>query len=164
MALMVLRTCQQVEGGLPTDVTFRMYLNIILDFGIGLVPVLGDFADALFRANTRNAVILEKHLRKKGVAALKAQGHTVPAIDPSDPDEYDRQLIEQHGPPPEYTAGPTTRQGTALQSRQVQVTQPPQSRVLAEKRGGGGWFGFGGKSKHADVENGDMLPSNQCAP
>ena len=164
MALMVLRTCQQVEGGLPADVTFRMYFNIILDFGIGLVPFLGDVADALFRANTRNAVILEKHLRKKGAAALKAQGQVIPAIDPSDPDEYDRQMNEQHGPPPEYTAGPTTRQSTAQQSRQVQVTQPRQARVPAEKQGGGRWFGFGGKSKQADVESGDMLPSNQSAP
>src|ERR1700736_3304272 len=63
MAIMVLRTCQQIEGGLPANVTSKMYFNIILDFGIGLVPFLGDIADALFRANTRNAVVLEKYLR-----------------------------------------------------------------------------------------------------
>jgi hypothetical protein len=45
MAIMVLRTCQQVEGGLPADVTYKMYFNIIFDFGIGLVPFLGDIAD-----------------------------------------------------------------------------------------------------------------------
>jgi hypothetical protein len=45
MALMVLRTCEQVEGGLPADVKSKMYINIILDFGIGLVPFLGDLAD-----------------------------------------------------------------------------------------------------------------------
>ena len=45
MALMVLRTCQQVEGGLPANVKAKMYFNIILDFGIGLVPILGDVAD-----------------------------------------------------------------------------------------------------------------------
>jgi hypothetical protein len=164
MALMVLRTCQQVEGGLPADVTWKMYFNIILDFGIGLIPILGDVCDALFRANTRNAVILEKYLRKKGAAALKAQGQAIPAIDPSDPDEYDRQMIEQHGPPPEYIAAPQTRQGTAQQGGLAQVAQPSQARVPAEKRGGGGWFGFGGKSKQADVESGDMLPSNQSGP
>jgi hypothetical protein len=96
----------------------------------------------LNRANSRNAVVLENYLQQKGAAALKAQGQTVPAIDPSDPDEYDRQMIEQHGWPPQYTTG----QGTA------------------QKRGDGSWFGFGGKSKQADVEGGDMLPSNQPAP
>jgi len=45
MAIMVLRTCEQVEGGLPADVRAKMYVNIVLDFGIGLVPFLGDIAD-----------------------------------------------------------------------------------------------------------------------
>lgn len=45
MAMMVLRTCQQVEGGLPAAVKSKMMFNIVLDFGIGLVPFLGDIAD-----------------------------------------------------------------------------------------------------------------------
>ncbi len=89
MAMMVLRTCQQVEGGLPANVKSKMMINIVLDFAIGLLPIIGDMMDALFRANTRNAVVLEKYLREKGAKALKAQGHTAPALDPTDPDEYD---------------------------------------------------------------------------
>lgn len=92
MAIMVIKTCQQVEGGLPAIVMMKMYLNIILDFGIGLVPVIGDLADALFRANTRNAILLEKHLRRKGAETLEANGCLVPALDPSDPNEYHGQL------------------------------------------------------------------------
>jgi hypothetical protein len=42
-------------------------------------------------------VALEKYLRQKGAATLKAQGQAVPVIDPSDPDEFDMQMIEQHG-------------------------------------------------------------------
>ncbi len=83
MAFMVLRTCQQVEGGLPASVSMKMYINIILDFGIGLVPSVGDIGDAIFWANTRNAAVLEKFLQQKGAAALKAQGQAVPAIDPN---------------------------------------------------------------------------------
>ncbi len=45
MAMMVLRTCQQVEGGLPNEVKAKMLFNIVLDFGVGLVPFLGDIAD-----------------------------------------------------------------------------------------------------------------------
>jgi hypothetical protein len=45
MAMMVLRTCQQVEGGLPNEIKAKMLFNIVLDFGIGLVPFLGDIAD-----------------------------------------------------------------------------------------------------------------------
>jgi hypothetical protein len=48
MAMMVLRTCQQVEGGLPSGVKSKMMFNIILDFGIGLVPFIGDLADGKY--------------------------------------------------------------------------------------------------------------------
>lgn len=42
MALMVMRTCDQIQGGLPADVRMHMYWNIFLDFGIGLFPFIGD--------------------------------------------------------------------------------------------------------------------------
>ena len=61
----VLRDCSKVEGGLPASVKAKMALTMILDFGIGLVPVIGDFADVLFHSNTKIAHILEKHLYKE---------------------------------------------------------------------------------------------------
>lgn len=143
MAMMVLRTAQQVEGGLPTDVRAMMLMNIIVDFAIGLVPFLGDIADALFRANTRNAVILERHLRKKGAEALKAQGRPVPAVDPSDPVEFDRQLNEP-GTPPQSAAGVTA--GTA---------NAPTQNIKNNAKGSSGGGGFlGKKAKQSDLEQG----------
>jgi hypothetical protein len=50
-----------------------MIFNILIDFGIGLIPILGDIADALYRANTRNAWLLETYLVKKA----EAQRHGV---------------------------------------------------------------------------------------
>ncbi|KAJ9151891.1 Ph domain-containing protein [Pleurostoma richardsiae] len=65
MAWMVVRHCSKIEGGLPPAIKSRMLFNIVLDFALGLVPFLGDLADAVFRANTRNAWILEEYLIKK---------------------------------------------------------------------------------------------------
>lgn len=65
MALMVVKTCQKIDGGLPATLRARMMFNIALDFGLGLIPLLGDIADAVFRANTRNAWLLEMYLTKK---------------------------------------------------------------------------------------------------
>jgi hypothetical protein len=45
MAIMVLRTCEQVEGGLPSNVKSKMYANIAIDFAVGLIPLFGDVAD-----------------------------------------------------------------------------------------------------------------------
>jgi hypothetical protein len=65
MAFWVIRTSQKIEGGLPVKIMARMYFNIALDFGLGLIPVAGDILDVLFRANTRNAAILESYLYKE---------------------------------------------------------------------------------------------------
>lgn len=156
---MVLRTCQQVEGGLPASVKSKMVFNIIVDFAIGLVPFIGDVADALFRANTKNAVLLEEHLRQKGVKTLKQQGRPVPTVDPSDPDEFDR--IE-NSPPPAYTTAPPSTHGTQRQDNAASpstVTQAqPKTQAQAPTAPAaerGGFFGFGKKKKQPDVELGN---------
>jgi len=172
MAMMVYRTCQQIEGGLPSDVQAKMMFNICLDFGIGLVPFLGDIADALFRANTRNAVVLEKFLRSKGAKALKNQGVATPPNDPTDPDEYDRQLREELGPPPQYSSTTPTRQGTQAQHGgtvqsnqhsdivQARPTQPPRPETVPEQKGSGWFGGFGSKKKQPDIEREGELSNN----
>ncbi|KAF4636786.1 hypothetical protein G7Y89_g1286 [Cudoniella acicularis] len=146
MALMVLRTCQQVEGGLPREVQAKMMFNIIFDFGIGLVPFLGDLADAMFRANTRNAVVLEKYLRQKGARTLEEHGHRR-GSDPSDPDGFDARVIREESPPPQYTEQPSSRHGNGNGSSVTQQQKAPETKK-------GGWFGFGRKQKQADVELG----------
>lgn len=40
----------------------RMIGNLLLDFLVGAVPVLGDFFDVLFRAHARNLKLLQKEL------------------------------------------------------------------------------------------------------
>ena len=40
----------------------RMVGNLLLDFAVGVVPVLGDFFDVLFRAHYRNLKLLQKEL------------------------------------------------------------------------------------------------------
>src|SRR5579862_3206759 len=76
-ALYLIKICLRVEG-LPKstviDPSFqkltiqvsRMYANVAFDFGIGLVPILGDVADAIFKANSRNYSLLYDYLLKKG--------------------------------------------------------------------------------------------------
>lgn len=44
MAMMVYRSATKVEGGLPANVKSKMLFNIVVDFAIGLVPLLGDVA------------------------------------------------------------------------------------------------------------------------
>ena len=40
-----------------------MMLNTAIDLLTGVVPLLGDFFDATFKANLRNLALLERHAR-----------------------------------------------------------------------------------------------------
>ena len=81
MALMVVSTCKKIEGGLPRNLQMHMLLNVAFDFFIGLVPFIGDLADAMYKCNTRNAILLEEHLKKRGQRRLKRPGHEMTGIE-----------------------------------------------------------------------------------
>ena len=64
-ALMLYKTACSVDGGLDGTIKMRMLLNIAVDFAVGLVPFVGDLADAAFKCNTKNLRLLETTLDKK---------------------------------------------------------------------------------------------------
>ena len=40
----------------------HMIKNVVIDFLVGGIPILGDIADVFYKANTRNLAILKKEL------------------------------------------------------------------------------------------------------
>lgn len=58
-ALSVLGTA--MRRGVPRVVLARMLLNIVIDVVFGMIPVVGDAFDLLWRSNTRNLALLERH-------------------------------------------------------------------------------------------------------
>lgn len=50
------------RAGAPPSVLVRMGGNVILDAILGAVPVLGDLFDAGFKANRRNAALLQQYV------------------------------------------------------------------------------------------------------
>jgi len=108
LAFMVYRTCCSIEPKLSASVKMRMKINMAIDFAIGLVPFIGDIADAAYKCNTRNVVLLEQELRDRGRRRTKGTPQA-DAADPSLPDEFDYQheerlLNQQNGPPPRYAS------------------------------------------------------------
>lgn len=53
-----------IKMRIPQDKLLRMIVNIILDFGAGLIPVIGDIADIAFKSNLMNLEILKQHMDK----------------------------------------------------------------------------------------------------
>jgi hypothetical protein len=60
--------------GLPKWKLARMGANVLFDTAIGAIPVVGDAADFVFRANTKNLKILLRHLDKHHPEARVIEG------------------------------------------------------------------------------------------
>ncbi|KAL5526186.1 hypothetical protein ACEPAG_7525 [Sanghuangporus baumii] len=69
--ILVVRKAKQAE--IPDCLLRRMLLNNAFSAGLGLVPFVGDVGVAAFKANSRNAALLEEFLRIRGEEFLKSQ-------------------------------------------------------------------------------------------
>jgi len=50
------------QHDLPWLLRTRLVGNILVDFGLGSIPLLDDLFDAAFKANRRNVLLVRKHL------------------------------------------------------------------------------------------------------
>lgn len=55
------------EMHIPKKDLGEMIQNVLFDFVIGIIPIVGDIGDIAFKANTKNVAILRRHLRKNVV-------------------------------------------------------------------------------------------------
>ncbi|KAJ7747941.1 hypothetical protein DFH07DRAFT_830635 [Mycena maculata] len=69
--VLVVRKSQKAE--IPSWLVRKMLANNAASALMGLVPVAGDVALAAFKANSRNAALLEEYLRIRGQEFLKVQ-------------------------------------------------------------------------------------------
>lgn len=51
--------------GVPRRTIARMLINVLLDWAIGLIPLLGDVFDIAYKANRRNIRLLRKHFARQ---------------------------------------------------------------------------------------------------
>lgn len=50
------------QMGVPPAVLARMVLNVAVDTGIGVIPLVGDFFDVAWKSNSRNVALLEQYM------------------------------------------------------------------------------------------------------
>jgi hypothetical protein len=53
------------QSGVPKLTIARMLGNVGIDFVFGAIPLVGDLFDVMFKANRKNARLLEAHLNKR---------------------------------------------------------------------------------------------------
>lgn len=62
MALVALRIVYLGRKmNMPKTVQRKMIRNVVIDLGLGFVPVVGDIADLVFKANKRNVRMMERY-------------------------------------------------------------------------------------------------------
>jgi hypothetical protein len=54
--------------GIPRVVLGRMVVNLLLDLGIGAIPIIGDAYDLVFRSNSRNLELFRRHALDAGAS------------------------------------------------------------------------------------------------
>jgi len=151
MAVRLWRKCTKVDGGLPMKTNLIMLAIIIADVVIGIVPILGDFLDGMFKCNTLNVRLLERHLDKKykpKELARREEDEARRSDNPPPAPATEYEDLSGEDELPQYSTRPP--------SPGPHPRRPEPARVPAESRGGpkpdgkasrsGSFFG-GSKSK-----------------
>ncbi|KAK7736206.1 hypothetical protein SLS53_007041 [Cytospora paraplurivora] len=79
-AVSLVRAARGVRGGLPAGVLGAMVAWALVDFVIKLVPVVGDVLTAIIKPNTRNCMMVEDLLRKRGERNLRGEARGDPPL------------------------------------------------------------------------------------
>ena len=73
-ALSVAIIWEAAQRGVPAFTLLRMAMNVVVDAGLGSVPVAGDVFDALWKANRKNVAMLERHVGQTPSRAKRTFG------------------------------------------------------------------------------------------
>lgn len=65
LALVMFNNIRKLVGDMPTDLQTRCIFTILVDFGFGLVPIVGDVVSMAYKPNCRNAMMVEDFLDSK---------------------------------------------------------------------------------------------------
>jgi hypothetical protein len=61
-----------VRHGVPKATLLRMAANVVIDYLLGSVPLVGDLFDAAWKSNQKNVELLRERVRMDGPAARRA--------------------------------------------------------------------------------------------
>lgn len=61
------------QFGIPRVVLGRMVANLVVDLGIGAIPLIGDAYDLFFRSNSRNLELFRRHALDPGASTRGEQ-------------------------------------------------------------------------------------------
>ncbi|ODV97251.1 hypothetical protein PACTADRAFT_84463 [Pachysolen tannophilus NRRL Y-2460] len=90
-SILLYRMVFEFSMKLPITIHLQLLANIMVDFLLGFIPIVGDLIEVGYKANSRNALIIEKYLinfgnkTKLNASAAESLNHidTINSPDPS---------------------------------------------------------------------------------
>ncbi|GAA5877803.1 hypothetical protein JCM8547_002688 [Rhodosporidiobolus lusitaniae] len=139
--MLVLKKCKEAE--LPYTLVQRMTFNQTVGLGIGLVPLVGDLMLAIWKANSRNAALLEDFLIRRAAQHSTAEDvageEALAELALGDGGgKIDRKTGEKVGGMKAATP-PGSAGGSGVAT--------PVERAAGQEEGGRRWYGWGGGKK-----------------
>ena len=129
---------------LPDWLVHRMLFNNAVSAGVGLVPIVGDIILASFKANSRNAALLEDFLRIRGEEFLKQEVERV----------QDPKVVRPGAGLQPGEAVPAEHGSTAVASTQALIATgdgAAKGTPKPPRRNSSGWRSMFGSRKGAPV-------------
>ncbi|MEM1294995.1 MAG: DUF4112 domain-containing protein [Verrucomicrobiota bacterium] len=72
---------EAVKRGLPIKAIWKIVGNILLNAGVGTIPIIGDLFSVMFRSNSRNRDIINENLRQALAEGREASWwRVIPAV------------------------------------------------------------------------------------
>lgn len=65
-SLLIYWYARSLDDGLPLDIQLLFFFNIAIDFVLSFIPIVGQLIEIGYKANLRNFLLLEKHLKRVG--------------------------------------------------------------------------------------------------
>ncbi|KAF7343462.1 hypothetical protein MVEN_01779000 [Mycena venus] len=141
--LLVVRKARKAD--LPDWLVRKMLANNAASALMGLIPFAGDVALAAFKANSRNAALLEEFLRIRGEEFLKVQAERDGKLKKSDPPVAPASDLEQIQP------------GAGKEPGEVVPGEKGAKRSLSRWLGGGGSGKGKGKATAPTTDTGRFI-------
>ncbi|KAJ6511330.1 hypothetical protein C8R47DRAFT_1094696 [Mycena vitilis] len=142
--LLVVRKARKAD--LPAWLVRKMLANNAASALMGLVPFAGDVALAAFKANSRNAALLEEYLRIRGDEFLKVQAEAAGNLEKADGPLAPPSDMKQLHP------------GAGKEPGEVVPGEKPAKRSFSKWMSGGGGNGKGkGKAKAQTADTGRFV-------
>jgi len=139
-----------MQFGLPAAALGKMFINVIIDALVGIIPIIGDLVDLAFKANLRNLSILEDHLLNNPPPRPAAN-----AAGLSSPSTHFAIRIPPAGPFWPKESAPTTEAFYASADSTKRTSTSFFSNILGSPSGSGGNATKGwklGGAKRVEIE------------